>query len=228
MKFESKAHMALALIAGNRFKAQTRDGGTLHYDERYTNPFRYGEEPAIGVWHLYGEDIWEEVATHRMPIFNGAWDLCQRIVVEEAKPRHVHQHLIDSYIPGQAWQCMPAGASTYCDRNIHGVWVEPVWNESTAYRLHPHNDLIQAHRNGAKIQAHICGDWVEEPKPDWYEDTEYRIKPATETVYEWMCKPKSGHTWALEELLMGEEEAEKYYYPDHDYRKTGRSWEVEV
>jgi hypothetical protein len=69
---------------------------------------------------------------------------------------------------------------------------------------------------------------VEEPKPDWYEDTEYRIKPATETVYEWMCKPKSGHTWALEELLLSEEAAEKYYSPDHDYMKTGRSWEVEV
>jgi hypothetical protein len=179
------------------------------------------------VWEDYGEDIWEEVTTHRMPIFNGAWDLCQRTLVEEAKPRHVHQDLIDSYQDGQAWQYKMAGEDAYSDCKKNGVWVEPKWGARKTYRLHPHNELIQAHNNSAKIQAYVCGDWVEEPYPDWYEDTKYRIAPTKEFVliYEWRFKTPGG--WMIESLLMSEKDA-KVYFERHEYQKTGRYWEVEV
>jgi hypothetical protein len=226
MKFENKVHMALELIAGKRFKKKDGSGYILHYDECHTIPFRYGEEPALGIWKMYGEDVWEEVTTHLMPIVNGPWDLCQRVVVEVAAP-HVHQHLIDSYTAGQAWQFMASGTKDYCDCKRGDSWIEPEWNESTAYRLHPHNDLIQAHTNGAKIQAYICGDWVEEPNPDWYTDTEYRIKPATKVVHEWAFKSKLNDKWTISSVLFTEEEA-KDTFRGHEYHQTGRSWEVDA
>jgi hypothetical protein len=113
----------------------------------------------------------------------------------------------------------------YTDCECDGEWTEPAWDERITYRLHPHNDLIQAHKNGAKIQAYVCGDWVEEPYPDWYEDTQYRVKPDTKTVHEWMFKGDDG--WGVISALMSEREAEKCF-AGHEYRKTGRAWEVEI
>jgi hypothetical protein len=225
MRFNSKAHMALELITGNRFK--NHEGGVIHYDACFTDPFRYNTDDMRTVWDAYGDDVWEEVTTHRMPIFNGAWDLCQRTVVEEAKPRHVHQDLIDSYQDGQVWQYRHNINAKWLNLSNHLTSWQPDWEEDTQYRLHPHNDLIQAHRNGAKIQAYIGGDWIEEPNPDWYEDTEYRIKPATKTIYEWMFKPKLSNDWVITSALMSEEEA-KGPFVECEYHKTGRSWEVEV
>lgn len=197
-------HMAHALVQGKRFRVGT--GGVIYYDKRFTNHFRF-ENTDIGVLlELFDQDIWTEVT-----------------------PVHTHQVLIDSYQEGQAWQfTLPYMQGVYADCEGCGVWIEPAWDERGTYRLHPHNTLIQEHRRGATVQAYICGDWIEEPSPDWYEDTKYRVKPATSTVYEWMCKPKLGHTWELEELLLTEEEAKEYYLNGHDYQKTGRSWEVEV
>jgi hypothetical protein len=115
----------------------------------------------------------------------------------------------------------------YQDCRCHDVWVEPCWDESTIYRLHPHNDLIQAHRNGAKIQVCSNGEWVDiELEPYWYEDAQYRIKPSTKIVYEWMYKPKSGNNWFIAYMLMDEKLA-KVELTKYEYRKTGRTWEVE-
>jgi hypothetical protein len=74
---------------------------------------------------------------------------------------------MDTYQDGQAWQYRIDDAADWLNLFTQFVYQQPAWNEDTQYRLHPHNDLIQAHRNGAKIQAYICGDWVEEPNPDW-------------------------------------------------------------
>jgi hypothetical protein len=133
---------------------------------------------------------------------------------------------MNSYQKGQAWQYLSTAVGVFLNCKFKGAWIEPDWDERVTYRLHPHNELIQAHRNGAKIQAYIVGDWIEEPNPDWYEDTKYRIKPKTKIIYEWMFKSKFKDKWMIEEILLDEEEA-KLCFAGLAYRKTGRSWEVE-
>jgi hypothetical protein len=203
MRFDNKVDMTVALLAGKRFRVGT--GGVIYYDERFTNSFRF-ENTDIGVlWELYNQDIWTEIG-----------------------PRHVHQDLMDSYQDGQAWQCATKSSQgSYMNIKNQDRWVEPSWDKCIMYRLHPHNTLIQAHLNGAEIQVHNCGNWVREPNPCWYEDNQYRIKPVVKTVYEWMYKTTLSTNWMFEDSPMSEEEA-KNHFGEYDYRKTGRSWEIEV
>jgi hypothetical protein len=218
--------MAQELIAGKRFVDDS--GVVIYYDEKSPNPFRYGSYTMLGMWYTHAEDIWVEIKPQHTPIIGGPFDLCQSNVVEDVKPCHVHQNLIDSYQAGQVWQLsVPHMDGVYTDCKTNGEWVKPDWYAHSTYRLHPHNELIQAHRNGAKIQAYICGDWIEEPHPDWYEDTQYRIKPATETLYEWMYKTLGESTWIIVPTLMTEDKA-KNHFDFLEHQKTGRSWEVEV
>jgi hypothetical protein len=201
MKFDSKSHMVQELLAGKRFKDNL--GSVVYFDEKRSNPFMYNANEIFFLWALYNEDIWTEIT-----------------------PRHAHQDLIDSYKDGQAWQSNYG----YGFKNItdqFGNWITPNWDGCNTYRLHPHNELIQKHHDGVKIQAYICGDWIEEPNPDWYEDTKYRTKPDTNTMYEWMFRPKLHQKWTIATLLMTEDDAEVHYV-EYEYRKTGRSWEVEV
>lgn len=146
--------------------------------------------------------------THNTPLIGGPCDLYDKDIVEEVEIYKIHQD-------GQVHQC------TTQYMNV-GEWiVVPVPNEYIQYRLHPHNELIQAHRDGAKIQAYICGDWVEESKPDWYEDTQYRIKPHKKTVYGWIGDTK----WVIREVLFDEIEVSEYFN-SYGYHKTDRSWEI--
>jgi hypothetical protein len=200
MKFNSKAHMAQELIAGKRFKDNA--GFVIYYDEKLIDPFRCGEDELRDAWCDYNRDIWTEV-----------------------KPRHIHQDLIDSYEEGQAWQYRYSVDDDWLNVTYSSVFCEPSWKEKTHYRLHPHNEHILAHRNGAKIQAHICGEWVEQVTPDWYTDTQYRIKPDTKVVHEWMYKARFSQKMLVEPLLMTEEEA-KEFFDDQPHQKTGRSWET--
>jgi hypothetical protein len=204
MKFESKMHMVQELITGKRFK--TNSCVEIYYDEKYPNPFRHGSGEMHDMWNAYCKDIWIEI---------------------ECEERHVHQDLIDSYQEGQAWQYRNDSDADWVDLSTRFVYRQPAWKKDTQYRLHPHNDLIQAHRNGAKIQVYIHGDWVDEPDPDWYVYTQYRIKPITTTVYEWMYKHNSNDNWFIAAMIMSEERA-KVELSNYKYRKTGRSWEVEV
>lgn len=88
-----------------------------------------------------------------------------------------HQHLIDSYNPEDTWQIKMG--DVWC------VIYEPKWYEACEYRLHPHNDLIKAHKKGAKIECKYEGkEWRDASSDDiwsWYEDAEYRIKPESTT-----------------------------------------------
>jgi hypothetical protein len=207
MKFESKAHMAQELMSGKQFTSHL--GGVIHYDPdpELTCPFRYGDTSIGGVWELYCKDIWTEVT-----------------------PVHTHQALIDAYHEGQAWQFTnPYMNGVYADCTGCGVWIEPAWDERVAYRLHPHNTLIQEHSAGAKIQAYVetFGAWIEQANPDWDTDVQYRVKPAVKVVYEWVFKAKHRNSWKVEGFLLSEEEAEDFF-DNHEYRKTGRSWEVEA
>jgi hypothetical protein len=228
MRFDSKAHMVQELLAGKRFKDRTRNNGILYYDERLINPFQYGKEPAFGIWQMYDKDIWEEVESTSPPVINGSFDLCQRTVVEEVKPRHVHQDLIDSYQDGQVWQYRHNTNANWLDLSNHLTSWQPDWDEDTQYRLHPHNDLIQAHSRGAKIQVYSNDEWVDiELEPYWHEGSQYRIKPATKTIYEWTVETRFSRRLMIIPLLMNEEEASEYFH-GRKYHKTGRSWEVEV
>jgi hypothetical protein len=224
MRFDSKAHMVQELLAGKRFKDRTRNNGILYYDERLINPFQYGKEPAFGIWQMYDKDIWEEVESTNTPVINGSFDLCQNTVVEEVKPRHVHQDLIDSYQEGQLWQFKGPNQKDWDSILIS----KPRWCPSFSYRLHPHDGLIQAHSRGAKIQVYSNGEWVDiELEPCWHEASQYRIKPAVKVVYEWLYKTNFSNDWEISPVLKSEEEA-KDFFDRCKYKKTGRSWEIEV
>ena len=54
----------------------------------------------------------------------------------------------------------------------------------------------------------------------------FKTEPKTKTVYEWMVRGEFGY-WHLNGLLLTEDEAAKEF-ADYEYKKTGRSWEVEV
>jgi hypothetical protein len=198
MRFNSKAHMAQELMSGKRF-ADDIDV-IVYYDEKLPNPFRYGSNEMNGIWDDYNKDVWTEV-----------------------KPRHVHQDLIDSYQEGQLWQFKGPNQKDWDSVLIS----KPRWCPSSNYRLHPHNDLIQAHRNGAKIQYYGMEGWTDVLSPNWDTDTQYRIKPSTKIVYEWIYKTNFTSDWEISPVLKTEEEA-KDFFDRCKYKKTGRSWEVEV
>jgi hypothetical protein len=227
MKFDSKRHMAQALLEGRRFKNPR--GVVIYYDANLQNPFRCGLDAMDRAWEDYIYDIWEEVETGPIPVINGAWDLCQH--PRKAKgdnERHVHQELIDSYEAGQAWQYMgPNMVCVWKDCKSCNTWVEPSWSTRNKYRLHPHNDLIQAHKNGAKIQAFIKGECVDDDNPTWDTKITYQIKPATKLIYEWMFKSPVTGAWNIVDSLMTEDEARRHFTVTK-HEKTGRSWEVEA
>jgi hypothetical protein len=160
MKFESKKQMAKKLIEGKRFKDHS--GIEIYYDESFDNPFRYGTDGELHgiIWNEYNKNIWIEI-----------------------KPRHKHQDLIDIYQEGQAWQfTRPSLGNVYIDHkdDKEGTWTKPDWFEYNTYRLHPHNDLIQEHLKGAKIQIYRDGEWADMLfEPIWSENHQYRIKPST-------------------------------------------------
>jgi hypothetical protein len=65
-------------------------------------------------------------------------------------------------------------------------------------------------------------------------DNTLYFRPATEnkpkstkTVYEWLYKTKFTRDWEISPVLKSEEEA-KDFFDRCEYKKTGRSWEVEV
>lgn len=210
MKFESKAELIKELISGKRFRNSEAE---IYYSENDTHPFRFrrlcwsnGHSVVLEAsWMDYNKDIWEEVT-----------------------PRHVRQDLIDSYVVGQAWQAYNKSNGEWYNLRKSNTWLQPGWDANTEYRLHPHNEVIQAHRNGAKIQTLYGGvDWHDDENPLWSVNSKYRVKPATKTLYEWMYKAKYSKKWSIEPRLMTEEEASDFY-TDFEYKKTGRSFEVEV
>jgi hypothetical protein len=203
MKFESKAHMAQELLTGKRFAHRGKPDEVIYYDECQINPFRFGDIKMVTVWESWKDDVWEEVKT-----------------------RHVHQDLIDSYQEGQLWQYRYNVDADWLNITYPSIPCEPDWKEDTQYRLHLYNDLIKAYRNGSEIQVNNHGKWVDTKDPAWYTTCEYRIKPETGTVYEWMFKTKGGD-WLIHTSLMTEGDAKKRIICV-EYRKTGRSWEVEV
>lgn len=93
------------------------------------------------------------------------------------KPVNPHYDLILAHLSG-------ANIELQCD-NSSWLWTKnPDWCESIKYRLkpktpHKHQETIDAHQNGAKIQWRLCGAaiWADANHPVWNEDHEYRIKP---------------------------------------------------
>lgn len=206
MKFDSKAHMAQELLAGKRFRNQ-RSGRDIYFDDTEEVPFRYGTIHTKAIWDDFDKDIWEEVES-----------------------RHVHQDLIDTYQEGQAWQFKPIGRTLWENcRYRSGIWHKPDWREDAEYRLHPHNDLIQATKAGDPIQWFnpTSNTWVDLlQEPTWGENAQYRIKPPTKILYEWYVKT-SVDGWFVHDALFTEEEITSKDWVI-EYKKTGRSLEVEV
>jgi hypothetical protein len=210
MKFESKGHMARELLAGKRFTCKRSYGViTIYYDETYMG----GISPFV-------------VSCNNKGVFSmtNEWNFYSTVEWEEVKPRHVHQDLIDSYREGQVWQCRTVNYENWVDLDT-----PPSWIPAVEYRLHPHNDIIQAYRNGAEIQLYADGKWLDVVEPFWIERTEYRVKPkATKTVYEWVVKDRDSVGWVIIDRLLTEDEIKAEACADDVYFKTGRFFEVEV
>jgi hypothetical protein len=210
MKFESKGHMARELLAGKRFTCKRSYGViTIYYDETYMG----GISPFV-------------VSCNNKGVFSmtNEWNFYSTVEWEEVKPRHVHQDLIDSYQEGQVWQCRTDTEDNWTDMDE-----APSWLSSLEYRLHPHNDIIQAYRNGAEIQLYADGKWLDVVEPFWIERTEYRVKPkATKTVYEWVVKNMDSSEWVIIDRLLTEDEIKAEACADDVYFKTGRFFEVDV
>jgi hypothetical protein len=204
MKFKSKAHMVQELIAGKRFlDTESRDKSIIYYDPDAPSPFRYGNLSMAAVWNRFYKDIWQEIESS-----------------------HVHQDLIDSYKEGQAWQYKEAHQAAWHNSKNADTWMSPVWNETTEYRLHYHNDLIQEFNAGADIEFFddYHNKWVSASSPTWDEGTKYRIKAKTKTVYEWMACYDG--KWRISGTVMTEAHAAKCFNLAAEYQKTGRSFEV--
>lgn len=99
-----------------------------------------------------------------------------------------HQRLIESYDPEDTWQFYKQ--TTYYGTDWETCTGTPEWNEDEQYRIHPHNDLIKAQRNGAIIEK-----WVEAHRPcwftcygepDWDEEATYRVMPKEEKTAAFM------------------------------------------
>jgi hypothetical protein len=105
-------------------------------------------------------------------------------------------------------------------------WREPRWVKRLEYRLHPHNDLIQAHRNGTKIQHfnQIRNVWVYDAEPKWHESWVYRVKPETNVVYEYLVQYYEAGNFDM--LLSTEDKASEEFQHYYKYIKTNRSWEI--
>ena len=196
-------------------KSLTRDGRVATFVGIRTDGRAVYEHPDGWLLTITDKGFWWK---NELPSINDLVSMVSR-----------HQALIDSY-----------DLEDTCQRKYHcaNEWFTlskvPKWKEHNNYRLHPHNDLIKAHKKGAKIEAYIVGDWVEEPNPDWYEDTQYRIKPevtkaTTKTVYEWLVKYHGNKFWEVLNEIHTEENikflAKKLHF---SYHRTGRSWEVEA
>jgi hypothetical protein len=144
------------------------------------------------------------------------------------KPKaHKHQALMDSYQMGQAWQYDSKDSWSNCNLVGSRYWYKPLWDESREYRLHPHNELIQAFNRGAEIeQQDSTGKWCKVMYPSWYEEVVFRVKPKTKTVYEWIATCGAG-VWHVDDELLTEEAAALKYGTTCEYKKTGRKFEVE-
>jgi hypothetical protein len=127
----------------------------------------------------------------------------------------------------------PFRCNSYEMSHIWDAYYLDVWEEVKP--KHVHQDLIDSYREGQvwQYRHNSKASWLDLSnhltswQPDWDEDTQYRIKPATKIVYEWMFKSKFEDKWMIEEVLLDEEEA-KTCFKEHAYRKTGREFEVEV
>jgi hypothetical protein len=219
MKFESKSDMAQALVSGKQFS----DGvSILYFDHTQFHPFRYGTESMPdSVWSSWSEDIWTEVTPTTIKMF-----------AEKVTPRHIHQDLIDSYEEGQAWQIMGLGGWVNYERD--GLWATPEWQIDQQYRIHKHNELIQAHKKGIEIER-LMGDgtWISTPDPMWYNDYEYRIKPTIKkkTVYEWIHSTSMGDSYGYYTIFLSDDAVDSYFGCREECvfrEKTGRSLEVGV
>jgi hypothetical protein len=105
-------------------------------------------------------------------------------------------------------------------------WREPRWVKRLEYRLHPHNNLIQLHRNGTKIQyfKQIHNVWVYDAEPKWHESWVYRVKPETNVVYEYLVQYYEAGNFDM--LLSTEDKASEEFQHYYKYIKTNRSWEI--
>ena len=210
-----------------RFKqgdiALTRDGREakfLYYDESIKEKdFRLGAV-ANGQVLLLHASGWGEAPEKE---FKTRHDLVAM------KPKaHKHQALMDSYQEGQAWQWDDGDGSGWRNGVHKGLWEEPSWDERLEYRLHRHNELIQAFKRGEQIQRLDFGcEWVDVEYPSWYGSAQYRIKPKTKTVYEWIATCGAG-VWHVDDELLTEEAAALKYGTTCEYKKTGRTFVVDA
>lgn len=102
---------------------------------------------------------------------------------------------------------------------------KPTWNEKDIYRVKPayedwQLDLIQAVKDGKKVEALVNGIWIpasvldrlvrhdEVAEYEWYPEDKYRVKD--EPKYVWTYESNNGN-WYLSSLVCSVAQAKKYF-----------------
>ena len=101
------------------------------------------------------------------------------------------------------------------------VDIAPDWsNEVDEYRVkpqpHKHQELMDAHKNGAIIQMQLLdGGWMVVENPNWLDHYVYRVRPQTNTtLYAWLNK--SDGSIHLDEEVPG------FIKEDKEYKYLGK------
>ena len=166
-----------------------------------------------------------EIVCEGISGIEAVFNFSEKELNEKADMFYRHDELKKSYVEGDVWQFI-------C--RLGGEWQslvgEPNWSSTNYYdhRIHPLNEFIKAHNAGETVmwQDAVVGESFGWDHPKWKpEDFTIVQKPKTKTVYEWMWRENCN--WYVNAKLVTEQEAYEQY-EGLDYKKTGRSWEVEV
>lgn len=93
-------------------------------------------------------------------------------------------------------------------------------------------EVMKAFEDGKEIECSVKEQnrWTINTNPVWnWREFDYRIREEPKkmkTVYEWMLCDRD--LWFIANQLQTEQEAKENYSNYKEYKKTGRSWEVEV
>lgn len=102
------------------------------------------------------------------------------------------------------------------------IWELPGWNSGAKVR--------RSSWHKRDYTQKLNGKWYNEVRITAvdYDDWELFVEPPVEAeVFEWMYLTTPG-CWSINDLLMTEAEAAKYFDGYGEYRKTGRSFKVPV
>ena len=123
MKFESKAHMAQALLEGRRFKYADDSSGVAFYNDDKDDPFRFAfynddeslrfdDKPIGTIWNWYSDDNWEEVTPQTKTVYEwmffsknrGRWFIDGQLLSEGEAKLYYEAEITEYRKTGRSWE----------------------------------------------------------------------------------------------------------------------------